>query len=58
MNPNEGQFAKVYKLDDYRKKPVETFGPIAKGIVKRKADMQENLSKIEKETPLFDWSKE
>lgn len=49
MNPNQEQFAKVYKLDDYRKKPEEPFGPIAKGIVKRKADIQENLNSIDKE---------
>lgn len=49
MNPDKKQFSNVTSLDAYRAKKNEKFGPIAKGIVKRKADMQENLTKIDKE---------
>jgi len=62
MNPNEKQFDNVVNLDWYRarKEGMSAPGPNhpAFKALQRKADMKQNLEKVEKETPLFDWSKE
>ncbi len=62
MNPNEKQIDNVVSLDAYRDKKEGMTAPgpnhPAYKALKRKTDLQENLNKVEKETPLFDWSKD
>lgn len=62
MKPDSSQFGNVVDLAQFRarKEGMSAPGPNhpAAKALKRKTDLQENLSKVEKETPLFDWSKD
>jgi hypothetical protein len=61
---HSSQFDNVVNLADYRQKAKEIRQqkmrdtPNHLVFYKRKADIKENLNKVEKETPIFDWKKE
>ena len=62
MKPDSSQFNKVVDLAQFRarKEGMSAPGPNhpAAKALQRKTQLTENLNKVEKETPLFDWNKE
>ena len=64
MKPDSSQFDNVVNLADYKKRTKEIQqqemkdSPNHPSFYIRKADIEENLNKVEKETPLFDWNKD
>jgi hypothetical protein len=62
MKPDSSQFNNVVDLAQFRarKEGMSAPGPNhpAAKALQRKTQLTENLNKVEKETPLFDWNKE